>query len=116
MNQILNTKFKKKNDKKKQFVSLFISSMILIFFTFGIQFFYKMQMLKERDYSSTITGNYHVYQLFASPEMEKNFYKNEDILGSVSIPKLNISYPFFYGVSEELLKLSLCRFSRRYAI
>lgn len=115
MNQILNTKFNKNNINKNKFIFLFISSVILIIFTFGINYFYKMQFEKEKNISTKFLSNYHVYQLFASSERQKIFYKSDDILGSISIPKLNISYPFFYGISEDLLKISPCRFSRRNA-
>src|SRR5699024_4019581 len=37
-------------------------------------------------------------------------YNKLSIIGTIQIPKLNITYPIFSGYSDDLLKISPCRF------
>ena len=38
-------------------------------------------------------------------------YNNNEIIGFIEIPNINIYYPIFANINDELLKISPCRFS-----
>ena len=111
MNQILITKFIKKSSKIKQYKIIFFISIITISIFIFINFLGKYQLEKEKNFSDSISKNYKVYKLFAEPENKSRNYKDSDILGNISIPKIKVNYPFFYGISDDLLKISPCRFN-----
>lgn len=109
MNQILNTKSIK--NKKKQFLVLLIISIISTLLIITLYFSYKIKLEKEEIFSKNISKNYEIYKLYTTSYNTKNILTDSDILGNINIPKININYPFFYGINEDLLKLSPCRFS-----
>lgn len=108
MNQILQTKSKKSIYKK--FITIFILSMVIILILLIIYIVNLIQYNKEKNFSEYISKNYKVYKLYANDNTNSFLLNDEDIIGNISIPKLNLNYPFFYGISDELLKLSPCRF------
>lgn len=108
MNQILSTKIKKFN-KPQQFKVQFYISIFSILVVVFIFLFYKFKSKEFIKKSDSFSNNYEIYRLYSNPNTKSN-YLDSDILGFISIPKLNISYPFFYGYNEELLKISPCRF------
>lgn len=109
MNQILNTKLIK--NKSKHFIILLTISIISIVFFITLYFSYKIKLEKEENFSKSISKNYEIYRLYTISNNNKNIFNNSDILGTINIPKLNIEYPFFYGINDNLLRLSPCRFS-----
>lgn len=109
MNQILNTKSIK--NKKKQFLILLIISIIATFLVITLYFSYTIKLEKEKIFSKTISKNYGIYKLYSTSNNNKNIFNDSDILGNINIPKININYPFFYGINDDLLKVSPCRFS-----
>lgn len=110
MNQILITKFEQKHKKLIQFKVLFFVSVIAIVIFIAIYFSYKIQLENEKIFSENIKKNYTIYKLFAKSNGHQESYKDNDIIGNIIIPKINVNYPFFYGINENLLKLSPCRF------
>lgn len=110
MNQILLTKIVKKKQQIKQFKIFFSISIIAIVTIILSYISYNIQLEKEKIFSENVTNNYKIYKLFAGSNSEKTHYLDSDIYGNISIPKLNINYPFFYGINEELLKIYPCRF------
>ena len=50
-------------------------------------------------------------KLYSSSNVKNSQTNDTDILGTISIPSLNISYTFFFGISDDLLKISPCRLS-----
>lgn len=110
MNQILSTKLPKKTYNSKQFKALFSISIIGIISLFMIVLSYKNQIQKEKILSNNLNKNYQIYKLYATSDNKKSIYKDSDIIGNISIPKLNLNYPIFYGINENLLKISPCRF------
>ena len=109
MNQILETKTVQK--KINKFVWIFIFSIIALIILLTIYFFNLIQSNEEKDYSKLFSQNYNVYRLYADTNNKMNLIKDDDIYGNIIIPKLNVNYPFFYGISDELLKISPCRFA-----
>lgn len=109
MNQILNTKLIKNSFKQNYFKVMFVSSIIALCFFCLFYVFNKLQLKKEELISKSINNKYHIYKLF-SYNANNSTEKDSDILGNISIPKINITYTFFSGINENLLKFSPCRF------
>ena len=100
----------KKYQKLKQFKTLFSISLFAITVFILLYISYQIELEKEKSFSESISKNYTIYKLFAESDTQKNIYKDSDIIGNIIIPKININYPFFYGINEELLKIAPCRF------
>lgn len=109
MNQILETKTVQ--NKLKKYISIFIFSIIAIIILLTIYFIKLVQNNEEKDFSKSISQNYKVYRLYAEDTNKLSLLKDNDIYGNIIIPKINVNYPFFYGISDNLLKISPCRFN-----
>ena len=109
MNQILNTKLTK--SKSKHFKTLLTISIISIIFFTTLYFSYKIKLDKEENFSKNISKNYEIYKLYTTSNNNKNIYNDYDILGNITIPKININYQVLYGINDNLLKIFPCRFS-----
>lgn len=109
MNQILETKTVQ--NKLKKYISIFIFSIIAIIILLTIYFIKLVQNNEEKDFSKSISQNYKVYRLYAEDTNKLSLLKDNDIYGNIIIPKINVNYPFFYGISDDLLKISPCRFN-----
>ena len=110
MNQILQTYLKNKSYKSKIKKNLKIQlyfSILLIVFIVGT-FIYK-------------SINYNIIKIYSNlssvnTDTNNSIIKNnissdkQTILGTISIPKLNIQYPVFSNFDNELLKISPCKF------
>ncbi len=115
MNQILSTKKKEKKKSNKilfkfQFViSIMIIAILLIFI-----FYYFLSLQKKEKLSKKIIGNYNIYKLYhnySQEDMKNSENKPEnELFGVLEIPKINIYYPIFSHLNEELLKTSPCKF------
>jgi len=112
MNQILIVNNKKNINKKIYFLLFLISISICIFLCTYLlcSFFirineYKTTLFLKSKYSinSLYTNNSNIETL----KLSNHIY----IIGKIEIPKINISYPIIKSTDEELLKLSICRFS-----
>ena len=116
MNQILNTRNIKKNNKiiTKLKLQLIISLILIIILS--IYFFYYFIKIKNEDnLYSTLLNNYNIDQIYSSNQdyTTVEFSKNNNnffIIGIIEIPKINIKYPILSNVSDELLKISVCKF------
>lgn len=128
MNQILDTQDNKnylssengstnseplKNKRKKvlftnfQFtfsLCIFISLLILLII-------YAFSIIQKENSSNKLIDNYSIFRLYSDYEINDNIStKNkEDVFGFIEIPTLKIYYPIFWGVDDELLKISPCR-------
>ncbi|MBR3255309.1 MAG: sortase [Clostridia bacterium] len=109
MNQILETKTVQ--NKLKKYISIFIFSIIAIIILLTIYFIKLVQNNEEKNFSKSISQNYKVYRLYAEDTNKLSLLKDNDIYGNIIIPKINVNYPFFYGISDDLLKISPCRFN-----
>ena len=122
MNQILNTEYnhyvynnipieKRKKRKRYFFILCFsISICIMILFYLIYSFFYRMH---ENTKTNTLRNKYKISTLYPLNNNYSVLKLSNDIsiIGLIEIPKLNVSYPILENSSEQLLKISVCRFS-----
>ena len=105
---------KSKKDKKKFVFSKFqlILSIILFVIFIIILFSYSSSLFTKENVSNEIIKNYDILKLYSN-NISSNITtpKKDDIFGIIEIPKINISYPIFYGYDDELLKISPCKIS-----
>lgn len=116
MNQILNTKLKKKRKLDKNFFKFqFTISIVISFILICVIIYYIFSLQKKEKISSNLIGNYNIYKLYSDYSQEDYAEGEEqsenEIFGIIEIPKINIRYPIFSHLSEELLKISPCKFS-----
>ncbi len=110
MNQILDTETKKQKKANKIFfkfqfsISIFIIILLLIFI---FSYFYSLQ--KNEKASKNLIGNYNIYRLYNNYE-QSSYTNGNNLFGIIEIPKINIYYPIFSNLNEELLKVSPCKF------
>lgn len=127
MNQILSTKLKndfrdrgknppqsdlkeKKNWFRFQFVfSIFIMAILV---AFGSIYFYHLE--RKEDFSNSLISNYNISRLYQEKSTDansKNQTENDNnLFGIIEIPKIDLYYPVFSNLTEELLKISPCKF------
>ena len=115
MNQILyteNIENRKKYIKRFKF-QFFISLIIIILFTIYLLYFYNSKFKKE-SLSNGLLNRFNIEHIYSKNEdytiVELNQNSNYFVIGIIEIPKLNINYPILSDVSDELLKISACRF------
>lgn len=111
MNQILENKKDKLKNKKRfniQFyVSFFLVVCIIIYFSYK-----KYAENNFSKVSDATNKSYSITRLYSN-EINSNYTTNKaqvSIIGTIKIPKLDISYPIFSEYSDELLKISVCKF------
>lgn len=124
MNQILQTYLKdksyKSNIKKNLKIQLYFSILLIVFIV-GTFIYKSIKIYKQEKYSKQILENYNIIKIYSNlssinTETDSSSSKNnitsdkQNILGTISIPKLNIQYPVFSNFDNELLKISPCRF------
>ena len=104
----------KKHSYKKIFNIQFFLSIIAIFIIISVFTYYKISLNHKENFSNLLINNYSITKLYSnntdnnandSPQLEPN-----SIIGIIEIPVLNISYPIFNELTDELLKTSPCRF------
>ncbi|MCI8471254.1 MAG: sortase [Clostridia bacterium] len=113
MNQILSTElkqnkksFEKKNWFKFQFA---FSILIVVLLTFcGASYLYYLQ--KKEDFSKSLIANYNIYRLYNVQENNSNTELVNGLFGIIEIEKINLYYPVFSQLTEDLLKISPCKF------
>ena len=115
MNQILfykkNTNIKK---KIKKFKIIFLISIILLIFFVLYSFYIKYNnSLQEKD-SITLLKSFNIIRLYSNDNSYTTIELNQNsdyyVIGTIEIPKINIKYPILSTVSDDLLKISVCRF------
>ena len=106
MNQILITN-PSKTDKKRLIVQLLISIIAITVIIF-LYVNYRNKLNKQENFSKILSKNYKLSKLYSSSNVKNSQTNDTDILGTISIPSLNISYTFFFGISDDLLKISPC--------
>lgn len=121
MNQILSTKLEsnpKMKEKKKWFKFQFTFSLLVLTVLIGSGFFYFYHLERKEDFSNSLISNYHIYKLYHtsqnySHENSSNSSSTSsanDLFGIIEIPKINLYYPVFSHLTEDLLKISPCKF------
>ena len=118
MNQIIfvkdNNENKSNTAKKKKFVFkaqfLFSITFLFILVSLFVYFRYSNQENFDKN-ASNLSNSYQVYRLYSNDnENSKSTNDEPSIIGNIEIPKLDISYPILSTLSENLLKVSPCRF------
>ena len=110
MNQILCTSLEKKTDTRIFKIQLILSSIISITLSFVV-IFYVVALKQKEELSNSVINNYNISKLYASSA--ENSYENElnnNLFGIIEIPKINVYYPVFSTINDELLKISPCKF------
>ena len=108
MNQILETKLKKcKNNNYFFKIQFAISIFFIIVFVFILILYFNTNNNKEK-ISNNISENYNLYKLYSESLSKPS--KDDEMLGIIEIPKINVKYPVFSKYNDELLKISPCKF------
>ena len=111
MNQILVTK-SSRNTRKRTYISQFFLIIIIICLLIIDLILKTYSKNKSQKISSIASKEYsvlHLYSANVTPNLaiESQLIK---VIGTLEIPEINISYPIFSECSDELLKISLCKF------
>lgn len=113
MNQILSTKLKrKKKVNSNLFKYQFSISVLIALVLIGCIFYSFLSLQKKEKLSDSLLDNYNVYKLYAndSQDIQEEREDKNNLFGMIEIPKLNLHYPVFSHLNEELLKISPCKF------
>lgn len=108
-NHLINKKVKNKRNYLIVFLlSIIICIVILIYFIFT--FFKK---INEQNQTNLLKEKYSINSLYSTNNnyAAVKLSNNISIIGLIEIPKINISYPILSNSDEDLLKISVCRFS-----
>ena len=111
MNQILATKISKMFKKMPYLVQFFIIIFIIILLLIKI-FFNNYSYINEKKISKITNKSYLLSRLYKTKVSKKILINNQvvPIIGTIVIPSIDISYPVFSKCSDELLKISVCKF------
>ena len=117
MNQILNTKLKNNTNNKitkDKFYKIIFCDSLIIIFVFSCFLIYKLFTIKKyENISNNLSGNYDIYKLYSNSRNKDNEIKNDlenEIFGTIEIQKIDIKYPIFSKIDDNLLKISPCKF------
>lgn len=108
MNQILVTKSKNKIKKKNWFKLQFLFSTTILLILIISLFIYFQNLQKEEKFSKNLIANYNIYRLYSSTKNQET-KKQSDLFGIIEIPKINIYYPVFSYMTENILKTAPCK-------
>ena len=123
MNQIIfNYDYKKEFSNKNNFIFkkrkiiylfFFIITTVSVLVIFCYIFYNKYTIYKKNLESNKIMNNYKISTLYSNSSNYSSIKlsNNIEIIGLIEIPKINVSYPILAQSNEELLKISVCRFS-----
>ena len=121
MNQILETKLLTKfeplktNSSSKKFKFILMFSIFIIALCFIIYLFSKYNSYKKEKISKNLVSNFSITTLYANDNdyISTKIVNNVEepfVIGLLKIDKINLIYPILSNSSEELLKISPCRF------
>ena len=122
MNQIL-YKCKLENaqnaniENKRNFITIFSISISLLTIAILLYFIMKYNFAKNSNISQNIVSNFNIKTLYSdntnynSSLISVEDYSEPLVIGLIEIEKINIVYPILSTSSEDLLKLSPCRFA-----
>ena len=123
MNQILDNKLLAKNLPLKsnqdsnyliKFKFIFAFSIFIIVFCIIIYFFLRYHSYKKEKISETLISNFGITTLYTNNNnyitSKVNNSEEPFVIGLLKIEKINLMYPILSNTSEELLKISPCRF------
>lgn len=111
MNQILENR-KNRLLKKRLYIIQFYAIVAIL-----LSLIIHMSLKKISEYnlskiSEMASSSYNITRLYSTPNNSNLTTNNSQIpvIGTIEIPTLNISYPIFSNYSDELLKISVCKF------
>ena len=119
MNQILQTNLDNKKVKLTKFKKILKFQLyfsIILGLIIGIIISYNtFHLNKQEKYSKQILNNYNITKLYSNLSSKESLNSNENVentyvMGIIEIPKINIYYPVFSNFTDELLKISPCKF------
>ena len=121
MNQILETNLNNKKNKSYRKKTLFFLQLSFsLFFVIAISifiFYNNFNLSRKENYSNQVLENYNIARLYANLNNSVDDASNEidddqifNIIGIIEISKINLYYPVFSMYSDELLKISPCKF------
>lgn len=99
--------------KERKYLFIFLLSLI---FSFILSFFFLHSIFTRLNHSNQtflLKEKYAISTLY-NTNTNSNIFKlsnNISIIGLIDIPQINISYPILSTTNEDLLKISVCRFS-----
>ena len=122
MNQILETNtsvplnyhsYLAKKSPSKIYLFIFIFSFTIIAIIICYLFFSYFQKIKQNQKTSFLKNQYNVLSLYHANSHYDivKLSENISIIGLIEIPSIQISYPILANSDENLLKISVCRFS-----
>ena len=89
-------------------------SIVVIFCSILYFLFFNYNREKEENFSSFFTSQFNLQRLYSKDEayetVELNSNKNFLVIGIIEIPLIDIKYPILSNTTDELLKISPCRF------
>ena len=123
MNQILTTKNTNLYSSESKQISSskfeiffkfqFITSVTIVLLLLSIVISY-INFLNEKEKSSIdLINNYQFSKLYNNESIynnKSNIYSDNVLFGILEIPKIKLYYPVFSNISEDLLKISPCKF------
>ena len=121
VNEYSNTKLNKSDsykyiNKNKYFIQFIIS--IIVSAIFILIFLYQIYNLNENEkLSKELLNNYSLTTLYQNNEQPVKIEKqsvlveNPFVIGIIKISKINLNYPIISETTDDLLKVSLCRFA-----
>lgn len=100
----------------KIYIIVFVISIIIIIFLAIFTFFYLRNLINKSNSSKELSKGISITRLYSNYEDYETTYDSESefvpfIIGIVKIDKLKLDYPILSDVSDELLKISPCRFA-----
>lgn len=121
MNQILESKVLNKStpltptNSSKKFKFILIFSILIIALCIIIYLILKYNSYKKEKFSKSLVSNFGITTLYANNNdyiANKTTTNIEEpfVIGLLKIDKINLMYPILSNSSEELLKISPCRF------
>lgn len=121
MNQILESKVLNKStsltptNSSKKFKFILIFSILIIALCIIIYLILKYNSYKKEKISKSLVTNFGITTLYANNNnyiatKTTNNIEEPFVIGLLKIDKINLIYPILSNTSEELLKISPCRF------
>lgn len=103
----------KKNKIKKIYLILFVTSIIICIIILIYFIFSCFKKINEKNQTNLLKEKYNINSLYSYNNNYTVLKLSNDIsiIGLIEIPKINISYPILSNSDENLLKISVCRFS-----
>ncbi len=112
----------KKTFKRKIIIIQFILCIIVFSFTCGYSLYSYSNIKKRNKISNKLVENFSIISLYSdktnsdytASKLSLDSYTVPEnvinVIGIIEIPKLNITYPIFSNVNDNLLKISVCKF------